>query len=113
MLGWEIFVTRQSDDTTVARWRTGPGGLEWLNSLVAGHRAVNLGGDGYPNRYSIAARVLLPIVAGRLPRHSGPLAIGDDYVMPPGWSKTPAVNSDAVAACALDEQLLLEAWNLS
>ena len=113
MLGWDVIVTRQGSDAIVARWSTSVFGLKWLDSLVESHRAVDLGGNGYPNRYSIAAGVLLPIISGTLPANGSPLVIGEDYVTPAGWSGTVELNAQNASGCRSDEQLLLEAWDQS
>lgn len=113
MLGWEVFVTRQGSDVSVANWKTSVFGLKWLDQLVEEHRAVALGGNGYPNRYSVAARVLLPIITQTLPINASPLVIGEDYVMPAGWSGVAEFHAKNVAACQPDEQLLVEVWDQS
>ena len=113
MLGWEVFVSRQGSDAPVARWKTSVFGLKWLDALVEGHKALDLGGNGYPNKYSIAAGVLLPIITRGLPANSSPLVVGDDYVTPAGWSGDVTLNAKNAAACHPDEQLLLEAWDQS
>jgi hypothetical protein len=113
VLGWEVFVTRQGSDASVANWKTSVFGLTWLDQLVEENRAVDLGGNGYPNRYSVAARVLLPIITGTLPANASPLVVGEDYVMPAGWSGVAELNAHNVAACHPDEQLLVEVWDQS
>lgn len=113
MLGWLVIVTRHGSNATVARWETSVFGLKWLDDLVESHRAVDLGGNGYPKRYSIAAGVLLPIISGTLPANGSPLVIGEDYVTPAGWSGTVELNAETANACRLDEQLLIAAWDQS
>lgn len=113
MLGWEVFVTRQGDGALVARWKTSLFGLKWLRELVAQHKAVDLGGNGYPNRFSIAAGVLLPILGAELPPNQSPVVFGDDYAIPPGWSGDVALNAEVAAACDPHEQLMVEAWDQS
>jgi hypothetical protein len=63
MLGWNLSVYRQADNRTspatkesatnarLAVWQTGVGGLTWLDELVKEGKAINLGGNGYPDRY--------------------------------------------------------------
>lgn len=120
MLGWEFFVSRQveaSQDATkkpsLASWQTGLGGTQWLDDLVAGGVGSDLGGNGYPNRYTIPTGALLAIIGNGIPKHTGPLVIGDDYVTPPGW--TGPVRIDIAGLRALDprEMLLVEAWDQS
>jgi hypothetical protein len=121
MLGWEVLVFRRLDDAPghkpdralLARWQTSLGGLEWINELVEQNRAVSLGGNGYPCRYSVAAGVLLPVVTTGLPPHNSPPVFGNDYILPEGWSGDVELDHEAIAACPSDVQLLVEAWDLS
>jgi len=95
------------------RWTTSVFGLGWLDELVAKNQAIDLGGNGYPNRYSIAARVLLPIIKIGLPKNDSPLVIGDGYVLPEGWSGDVMWNEQQVLACRSSDELVVEAWDLS
>lgn len=120
MLGWEVFVYRQirtpqgePGKILLARWMTGLNGLDWLEDLVKTNRAVDLGGDGYPCRYSIAAGVLSPVLSRGLPAHDGPPVIGDDYALPAGWNGDLKADHAALASRPSEEQLLVEAWDQS
>lgn len=114
MLGWEVLVYRPSaPDVFIARWMTSVFGLEWLNQLVKDNKAIDLGGNGYPNKYAIAAGVLLPIIKAGLPSNNSPLVIGDDYVLPEGWSSEVSWNQQEILACHPGDQLLIEAWDQS
>jgi hypothetical protein len=114
MLGWEVLVYRPTaPDGFIARWMTSVFGLEWLDQLVKDNKAVNLGGNGYPNKYAIAAGVLLPIIKAGLPANHSPLVIGDDYTLPEGWSGQVTWNQQAASACQTTDQLLIEAWDQS
>ena len=98
MLGWHISVYRQQTAASssaslgsaqglcVATWRTGLGGLDWLDTLVKQQKAICLGGDGYPTQYTAMAKYLQ--------RHIGESA-------------------DAEASFFADEWLLIEAWDES
>jgi hypothetical protein len=59
VLGWYVLIRREGADSPqdppVARWETSVFGLDWLNDLVKADQAVDLVGNGYPNRYSVAA----------------------------------------------------------
>lgn len=116
MLGWYVLIRREGADSAqdppVARWETSVFGLDWLNDLVKADKAVDLGGNGYPNRYSVAAGVLLPILTKGLPANRSPLVVGDDYVLPPGWNGQLTIDPGALAYSA-DERLIIEAWDQS
>ena len=71
-LGWDVSVYRQTDggtspaiaespeDTRLAVWQTGLGGLDWFDELVKAGKAIDVGGDGYPCRYTAMAANLGP-----------------------------------------------------
>jgi hypothetical protein len=114
MLGWEVFVYRPTTpDVCIARWMTSVFGLDWLDQLVKGNKATDLGGNGYPNKYEIAAGVLLPIIKAGLPANDSPLVIGDDYLLPDGWSGDIDWNQQEALACHSNDQLVVEAWDQS
>jgi hypothetical protein len=114
MLGWEVFVYRPtSPDVSIARWMTSVFGLKWLDQLVKSNKAIDLGGNGYPNKYAVTAGVLLPIIKAGLPVNDSPLVIGEDYVLPEGWSGDIDWNQQEVLACHGSDQLVVEAWDQS
>ncbi|HSB61423.1 MAG TPA: hypothetical protein VLI67_06870 [Vicinamibacteria bacterium] len=97
----------------VARWMTGVFGLRWIDDLVKARKAVDLGGNGYPCRYSIAAGVLRPVISNGLPPNESPPVIGADYALPGGWSSELKVDAAALSECRSEEELLIEAWDQS
>lgn len=118
MLGWDVFVYRpvagaKDDRVLLARWSTSVFGLSWIDDLVKQGRAEDLGGDGYPCRYSARADVLLPVLRAGLPRNASPLVIGEEGVSPAGWSGGVEFHEDRVATCPGDVVLLVEAWDQS
>lgn len=114
MIGWEVLVYRQTaQDIFIARWTTSVFGLSWLDQLVKDSKAIDLGGNGYPNKYAVAAGVLLPIIKAGLPANDSPLVIGDDYVLPEGWSGEINWNQQGVLACHGGDQLIIEVWDQS
>lgn len=122
MLGWEFFIARQigngedarrAEAPLLASWMAGVGGTEWLDGLVSAGVATHLDGNGYPTRYSIPAGALVGVLGHGLPRHDGPLVIGDDYVLPGGWTGNAKVDLDGLQSLAPNELLLVEAWDQS
>ncbi|WP_166213102.1 hypothetical protein [Cognatiluteimonas telluris] len=116
MLGWDVLVFREGadslKDSALIRWDTGVFGLDWLDDLVKANKAVDLGGNGYPNRYSVTAATLLPILANGLPRNHSPLVIGEDYSLPPGWNGQLKIEPAALG-CSPGDILVIEAWDQS
>jgi hypothetical protein len=122
MIGWWIGVAQQTpqvrDDSVdkkaaiIASWEAGSGGLDWLEKLVQEGKATKLSHHGYPCRYVALARDVLPLIAEGPPVHTGPTIIGDDYVTPGGWIGNVELHSEKIAACAPDETLTIDAWDL-
>ena len=120
MLGWHVYVVTKKDSDNlgneapaVASWGTGLYGLRWIDELVKQGKAVDLGGNGYPCRYMIAADVLFPILRSDLPDHDTPPVVGDDYALPAGWTGELKLNNERMSSCAEDEPLVIEAWDQS
>lgn len=116
MLGWEFFVTRRGDEDkalSLASWTSGLDGTDWLDRLVTEGVAIGLGGNGYPNRYLVPAEHLLLMFEKGLPAYGGPLVIGDDYIMPPGWRGQLTVDHRRLRELDPSEQLMVEAWDQS
>jgi hypothetical protein len=91
----------------------GLGGLDWLDSLVKDGKAVDLGGNGYPVRYTAAAADILPLIASGPPKHSGPPVFSSDYILPAGWIGEVRIDHAKIAQCPRDAQLSIEAWDQS
>ncbi len=119
MLGWHIYIQRQRDggslpatfesDTgdTVEAWDGDPWGLRWADDLAKAGEAFDLGGNGYPCRYTAQARVLrhstaVPI---RLVWNRDPRA--------PAEGAAPATRKRSLYDCPPDEWLVIEAWDKS
>jgi hypothetical protein len=122
MLGCEILVHRQvpgenrdepSLGSRIASWNAALGGLDWLDALVAQGRATDLGGNGYPCRFLARAGDVLAKMSGGPPKPRGPMVIGDDYVLPGNWTGAFGLDREKFAACNPDEELIIEAWDLS
>ena len=59
-LGWEVFISRQVEgEETLAVYQAGFAGLKWLDELVKVGKAEDLGGNGYPMRYTAKASVII------------------------------------------------------
>lgn len=113
MLGWKVYVKKESD-TLIASWCVGLGGLAWINSLVKEGSAQDLGGNGYPNSYSVRADVLLPKIYPNPPLNEGAnLVIGEDYILSGSNSWNVDLNQAEIEKCDPSEILIIEGWDLS
>ena len=123
MLGWWIVVAAQTPEernvvenrtsSTLATWEVGPGGLDWLQRLVKDGRASQLSFSGYPNRYTARASDVLSLLERGPLAHTGPVVIGDDYVIPVNWKGIVTLHRDRIAGCAPEQVLTIEAWDQS
>lgn len=116
MLAWNVFVYRivgEGERVLLARWMTGAFGLKWLDEFIQSKKAVSLGGDGYPVRYTLKGSALRQALLHGLPTNHSPMVIGEDYVMGSGWNGERQVDEVLLADCGDDEDLALEAWDQS
>ena len=125
MLGWNIGIYRQADNgaspatadsptgTRLAVWQTGLGGLDWINELVKAGQAINLGGYGYPCRYTATAENLLPRIIEGPPGARSAWSFGLYDRLTEKWEGKTVIDRTAAADCRPDERLLIEAWDES
>lgn len=88
------------------------GGLDWLDQLATRGKAVQLTTGGYPTRYAAFARDLLPLIVNGPPEHDDIAIIGDEYMMPNGWSGNIKICQEKIAACPREQLLTIDAWDL-
>ncbi len=129
MLGWHVSVYRLEDggawpgtvdsrlSTRLAVWQTSDVhviGLDWLDELVKAGNAIDLGGDGYPNRYTARAKYLIPKVIDHAPPHANKTWVcGPEDILGPGWEGRTVTDPAAAAQCRPNEWLLVVAWDES
>ena len=122
MLGYEIEIYKFTDGMDItsnkidkpilARCSAGGfGGLDWIDNLVSEAKAEDLGGNGYPLYYKAKAQFILEALALDVPKNKDQTIIGDDYVMPSDWRSD--IDTSKIAKCDPDQQLIVEAWDLS
>lgn len=124
MLGWHINIYRQSGERMspanaeaalgilLFSWRAGIGGLDWISPLVAAGHAIDLGGNGYPFRYTANAQFILDLLAGGLPSHLGIAASRSKEGGSELTHSKREPDLQAMAECS-DEWIVIEAWDES
>jgi hypothetical protein len=125
MLGWHISVYRQPNGGTtpadpdallgsrLAVWQGGLGVLSWFGELVNDGDAIDLGGNGYPTRYTARAEHLIPRIVGGPPGAREHWLRESDDVVDERWLGRTVIDSAVVADCNPDEWLLVVAWDES
>jgi hypothetical protein len=125
MLGWHISVYRQTDGggspataesaegSRLAVWQTGVDGLDWLRELAKEGKVVDLGGDGYPSRFTATAEVIVPRIVDTPPgaRTDWLLDAGD--IVTDKWEGKTVVDGAVAAQCSADEWLIVKVWDES
>lgn len=113
MLGWQLYI-KQEPDTLIASWCVGIGGLDWLNELAKQGFAQNLGGNGYPCKYTAKAEIILPkiLLAPPINENAKP-TLGDNYILDTEDSWDIKINQEVARGCKPSEILTIEAWDLS
>jgi hypothetical protein len=132
VLGWHISVHRLTDPALretgadaeaalaasalgerLAVWQAGLAGLQWIDDLAAGGQGRTLLGGGYPSRYLIRARELVPRILAGPPAENTIWIVGPNDILGPGWLGKTTVDEDALRSCPPEEWLLVEVWDES
>lgn len=123
MMGWWIVIADETPEerdanpdkksAVIASWESSFGGLTWLKELAMLNKATKLLSNGYPNRYVARAGDVLPLIENGPPKHADMDVIGDDYVIPNGWSGQITLHHEKIAACHPDSVLTIDAWDQS
>ncbi len=125
MLGWNIRVHRQPNGggspatfdsprgNRVAVWQTWITGLDWVRDLVEEHHAINLGGNGYPVRFTAQSKYILPRLKHEPPEANSDWVCEAGDVIGEGWAGKTVIDFAVANECGEDEWLLIEAWDES
>ena len=125
MLGWHISIFRQTSDgaspatvdsaegARLAVWQTGIGGLDWVHELVKAKKAIDLGGNGYPCRYTVTGEDVISQIINGPPAARPVWASEENDILTKKWDGKTVVDHAAVTACRPGEWLLIVAWDES
>jgi len=125
MLGWWIIVSthtpeerdRADQDTkrsgVLAQWEAGVEGVFWIEDLVGSGRAKKLSRSGYPNRYTVRASDVLPLLYAT-PTPSGETKVaGIDGPLGVVWGGMNEFHAERADRCPADLMLTVDAWDQS
>lgn len=94
-------------------WQSGLGGLDWIDDLVKAGKAVDLGGDGYPSRFTAIAEHVLPRIVDGPPGARSTWVCGARDIVTEKWEGKTVINRAAATECPPGGWLLIEAWDES
>jgi hypothetical protein len=97
----------------LAVWQTGLGGLDWIQELVEANKATDLGGNGYPCRYTATAGNLIAQITDEPPGARPVWAFEEHDILTEKWEGKTLIDRAAIAVCRPDEWLLIVAWDES
>ena len=101
-----------NDNEALATWTSGGfDGLDWIDNLVSEAKAEDLGGNGYPIYYKAQVQVVLKALAVDTPKNEGQTIMDDENVMTSDWRSK--IDTSELAKLKPNQQLLIEAWDLS
>jgi hypothetical protein len=107
LLGWQIYILakREGKHESVAVWKSGLGGSGWIRKLVENGQATDLGGNGYPDRYSAQAKYLFQEMLSHEPTDSNNKTM-------PAYDRT-IIRHDLIEKLDPEEILEIEFWDQS
>lgn len=121
MLGWYIVIfvensnipidrNTSTERTRLVSWATGVSGRNWLDELVYEDKATNLGGNGYPFKYSGKASSILPFIISGPPPYEGKTVVVD-YAGKDIYSLK--IDEQKISQCHAEDKLIIEVWDQS
>ena len=121
MSGWWIIISVEDTSnpgeiyeafprlTKLAEWKAGAGAVDWLEELVGtGSAEMILDCGGYPNRYEVSVKYLLPLLQCTLPALSELDSLLDEESV---WDL--AIDPTLLARQMPNDILVVEAWDQS
>lgn len=125
MLGWHISVFKQQSvgsspagfetkpGLRLGVWQTGYSGLDWIDTLVKSGRAIDLGGNGYPMRYTAQKKEIAQQILEGPPEAKSTWSCEPTDILTKDWVGRTAIDEIELKNCDPDEWLLIQAWDES
>jgi len=109
--GMDITSISNENEALVTWSSSGFNGLDWIDNLVSQAKAEDLGGNGYPFYYKVQAQFVLQALATNTPKNKGQTIMDDESVLSSDWPSK--IDTSAIAKLKPNQQLIIEAWDLS
>jgi len=109
--GMDITSISNENEALVTWSSSGFNGLDWIDNLVSQAKAEDLGGDGYPFYYKVQAQFVLQALARNTPKNKGQTIMDDESVLSSDWPSK--IDTSEIAKLKPNQQLIIEAWDLS
>lgn len=87
--------------------------MAWIRELVKTGKAIDLGGDGYPNLFTALSKYITAQITDGPPRANEVWHRDDFDFVTDEWLGKTMIDSEVIAHCDSDEWLLIEAWDES
>jgi hypothetical protein len=101
-------MTKVNKEAFLATWEAGLFGADWIAQLCTQGKATQLTFNGFPNRYTALAGVIVPLLlAGIAEAQDGEFP--QDRLT--GWPGSITVHRERIAACVPDQLLTIEVWD--
>ena len=126
MMCWNISVYRQDNDgaspatsesqhsSRIAIWQTKfYSDINWLKDLAKEGKAIDLGGDGYPNRFTATAEHIVPRIIPEPPGARAVWGLDEGDCVTEEWEGRTVVDAALARQCRFDEWLLIVVWDES
>lgn len=103
-------MTKVNKEAFLATWEAGLSGAGWIAQLCEQGKATQLTFNGFPNRYTASADVIVPLLqAGIAEAQDGEFP--QDTLT--GWPGSITVHPERIAACERGQLLSIEVWDQS
>jgi len=97
----------------LATWQTDEYGLDWLRELAKTGKAIDYGGNGYPNTFTVPTEDVIPRILDKPPRAREFWHRDECDTVLDSWAGRTVIDRDAARQCHFDEWLLIIAWDES
>jgi hypothetical protein len=100
-------------ENLIAAWQTGLSGTDWLKALSREAKAVDMGGNGYLDRWVLSVEGIRLALANGIPSVKSRIVLGDDDQPQTHEATFKVSDRDFLANLKPEELLDVEVWDQS